>query len=175
MALLADADPHRQPDPHHPVLGRRLVVVLALACGVSVANVYFPQALPPLMTAGLHVPAGSAVGVSAIVGEWWGWRAPYVVAAAMALVLTVILARTVPTTIPPVRRGHLSLPAASARLLLTEPDPRRYCGARRAGRRARARPAPVAFVVAAARHPHRPRRSRPRRSRQRRKRTPTVF
>lgn len=29
-------------------LGRRMMLLLALACGVSVANVYFPQAISPL-------------------------------------------------------------------------------------------------------------------------------
>ncbi|MGF7236903.1 MAG: MFS transporter [Frankia sp.] len=204
-------------------------MVLALACGVSVANVYFPQAITPLIAAGLHVPVGSAalvataaqlgyaagifllvplgdrlphrrlivtlltftgggllaascaptlpvlVGVSAIVGAttvvpqiiipmaaglvaedrrgaivgtllggllagillartfsgvvggWWGWRAPYVVVAVLALLLAAVLARTLPDTTPPSRQRYLSLLAASARLLRTEPELRRSC------------------------------------------------
>ncbi|OIJ92378.1 MFS transporter [Streptomyces sp. MUSC 14] len=41
----------------------RLVVVLALACGVAVGNVYFPQAVVPLAAAGLGVTPGAAAGV----------------------------------------------------------------------------------------------------------------
>ncbi|KOV64639.1 MFS transporter [Streptomyces sp. MMG1121] len=41
----------------------RLVAVLALACGVAVGNVYFPQALVPLAAADLGVSPGTAAGV----------------------------------------------------------------------------------------------------------------
>ncbi|MFL6075985.1 MAG: MFS transporter [Mycobacteriales bacterium] len=42
------------------MLDRRLTAILALTCGVSVANIYFPQAVSPLVAAGLHVRVGSA-------------------------------------------------------------------------------------------------------------------
>ncbi|MGW2418676.1 MFS transporter [Streptomyces sp. NPDC001709] len=41
----------------------RLVALLALACGVGVGNVYFPQAVVPLVAAGLGVLPGTAAGV----------------------------------------------------------------------------------------------------------------
>ncbi|MEV5878993.1 MFS transporter [Streptomyces sp. NPDC052101] len=41
----------------------RLVALLALVCGVAVGNVYFPQAVAPLMAAGLGVSPGAAAGV----------------------------------------------------------------------------------------------------------------
>ncbi|MGW1913442.1 MFS transporter [Streptomyces sp. NPDC002076] len=41
----------------------RLVALLALACGVAVGNVYFPQAVAPLAAAGLGVSPGTAAGV----------------------------------------------------------------------------------------------------------------
>jgi predicted MFS family arabinose efflux permease len=49
-------------DPASPALGRRLSLILAVAAGVSVANVYFPQAMSPLVAAGLGVrPATAAL------------------------------------------------------------------------------------------------------------------
>lgn len=41
----------------------RLVPLLALACGVAVGNVYFPQAIAPLVATGLGVSPGAAAGV----------------------------------------------------------------------------------------------------------------
>ncbi|MFE9450852.1 MFS transporter [Streptomyces sp. NPDC006739] len=44
----------------------RLIPLLAVACGVAVGNVYFPQAIGPLAAAGLHVsPAAAATVVTA--------------------------------------------------------------------------------------------------------------
>ncbi|MEU3571798.1 MFS transporter [Kitasatospora sp. NPDC036755] len=39
---------------------------MALACGVSVANVYFPQALTPLVAEGFGISAGTAAGVATV-------------------------------------------------------------------------------------------------------------
>ncbi|MEI5008500.1 MFS transporter [Streptomyces sp. PmtA] len=64
---------------------------------------------------------------SGALGEWLGWRAPYLVAAALVLVLAVILARTMPVTTPPSCQPYPSLLAESLRLLRTEPDLRRSC------------------------------------------------
>lgn len=47
-----------------PVLTRALVLVLALASGVAVANVYFPQAITPLIADGLHIPLEAATLVA---------------------------------------------------------------------------------------------------------------
>ncbi len=45
-------------------VSRRLVLLLAATCAVVVGNVYFPQALGPLVAAGLGVSAGSAALVA---------------------------------------------------------------------------------------------------------------
>jgi predicted MFS family arabinose efflux permease len=39
------------------------IPLLALACGVAVGNVYFPQAISPSLAAGLHLSPGSAAAV----------------------------------------------------------------------------------------------------------------
>lgn len=43
---------------------RGVILVLALACGVSVANVYFPQAISPLIAAHLHTTRAAAAMVA---------------------------------------------------------------------------------------------------------------
>jgi predicted MFS family arabinose efflux permease len=210
-------------------MSRRLILLLALTCGVAVGNVYFPQAISPLVASGLHVSPDSGalvvtatqfgyaagifllvplgdrlphrplvvtllgltglgllaasvvpalpplVGASALVGvttvvapiigpmaaglvaddqrgvvsgtllsgsiggmllsrtaagtigEWLGWRAPYLVAAAVVLLIAVVMARVLPTTLPPSGHRYPALLAESLRLLRTEPDLRRSC------------------------------------------------
>ncbi|MGW2420526.1 MFS transporter [Streptomyces sp. NPDC001709] len=212
-----------------PTPSRRVILVLALACGVSVSTIYFPQAISSLIAADLRVPAGSAAlvvtaaqfgyaggifllvplgdrlpsrrlivtllaltaaglvvagaaptlpvlvaasaatGVTAVVpqiiipmtaglvpaerrgavtgtllsgliggillartfsgtlGEWLGWRAPYLVAAALMLALAVALARVVPDTTPSSEQRYPDLICAPLRLLREEPDLRRSC------------------------------------------------
>ena len=211
------------------VLSRRLILLLALACGVAVANVYFPQAISPSIAKGLHVSASSAtlvvtcaqvgyaigifflvplgdrlrhrrliptlllitcagllvagtatgltvlalasalVGAATVVpqiiipmaagltpperrgavtgtllsgliggillartfsgtlGDWLGWRAPYLVAAALVLLLAVAMAVTVPATSPSTGQRYPQLLAASWKLLRSEPLLRRSC------------------------------------------------
>jgi predicted MFS family arabinose efflux permease len=206
-----------------------VILIFAIACGVCVANVYFPQALSPLIARELHatpataallvtttqlgyaaglyllVPlgdrvrprllivtliiltalglvgagsaptlavllvAGTAVGVTTVVpqillpmaaglvperrrgavtgsllsgllggillartfsgalGGWLDWRAPYLVAAILMLVLAVVLARVLPATSPPSREHYGALLAAPVRLMRAEPDLRRSC------------------------------------------------
>ncbi|MET9799189.1 MFS transporter [Streptomyces sp. NPDC006368] len=207
-----------------------MVLLLAVACGVAVGNIYFPQAISPLIATGLRVPpdtaalvvtaaqfgyaagilllvplgdrfrhrplivtllgvtgvslfaasgapgpapliaASALVGVVTVVapliapmaaglvsedrrgavtgtllagsiggmllsravggalGEWLGWRAPYLLAGAASLLIAAILARTLPTTAPPAgRQPYPALLAASLRLLRTEPELRRSC------------------------------------------------
>jgi predicted MFS family arabinose efflux permease len=206
-----------------------MTLLLAVTCAVSVGNIYFPQAIIPLVAVGLHtspdaaslavtatqvgytagmfllVPLGDRlphrlflgillaltglgllaagfapalpllVGASALVGfatvaaqvvgplaaglvaadrrgavigillsgatggmllartfsgalgEWLGWRAPYLVGASLVLLLAGILARTVPHTIPPSHQPYPTLLAESLHLLRTEPDLRRSC------------------------------------------------
>ncbi|MFF4888317.1 MFS transporter [Micromonospora chersina] len=210
-------------------MSRRLLVLLALTCGVAVGNIYFPQTISPLVAAGLHVGGDSAalvvtavqvgyaagifllvplgdrlphrwlvvtllgltglglltacaapampplVGASALVGvttvvapiigpmaaglvaedqrgmvsgtllsgsiggmllsrtvagaigQWWGWRAPYLVAAMSVLIIAVVMARVLPTTRPLSGHRYPALLAEPLRLLRAEPDLRRSC------------------------------------------------
>ncbi|MGW2224226.1 MFS transporter [Streptomyces formicae] len=210
-------------------MGRGTVWLLAVACGVGVGNVYFPQAISPLVAEGLgvspdtaasvvtatqfgyaggifllvplgdrfpHRPllvtlftlaglgllgAGAAPGIGSLVtasvlvgvttviapivapmavglvaddrrgavtgtllsgsiggmllsrafggsvGEWLGWRAPYLMTAAVALLIAVVLARALPRTTAPSKQRYPALLAASLHLLRTEPELRRSC------------------------------------------------
>lgn len=212
-----------------PRLGRGTLLLLALACGVAVGNIYVPQALTPLVAAGLGVPVDGAalavtatqfgyaggifllvplgdrmphrrllvglliaasasllaaatarslpvlVAASALVGlttvaaqvispmaaglvgedrlgrvsgtllsgaiggillsraaagalgEWLGWRVPYLVAALLTLLVAVVLARVVPVTTPRTRQRYPALLAEPLRLLRREPALRRSC------------------------------------------------
>jgi predicted MFS family arabinose efflux permease len=208
---------------------RRTLLLLALACGVAVANVYFPQAITPLIARGLHVTPGSAtlvatatqigyaagifllvplgdrlshrrlvvtlllltgagLGAAALapslpvliavsvgagittvvpqillpmaaglvspqqrgavtgtllsgllagvllartfsgtVGAWLGWRAPYGVAAALAVLLALAMTRAIPDTTPVTQQSYRSLLAAGPRLMRTQAALRRSC------------------------------------------------
>ncbi|MEV4755126.1 MFS transporter [Micromonospora sp. NPDC049559] len=210
-------------------MSRRMLVLLAVTCGVAVGNVYFPQAVGPLVASGLRVDPDSAalvvtavqfgyaagvfllvplgdrlshrplvvtllgltgsallaagvapalpplVGASALVGvttvvapiigpmaaglvaddrrgmvsgallsgsiggmllsrtaagalgQWWGWRAPYLVAAGSVLLIAVVLARVLPATRPPSGQRYPALLGRSLRLLASEPELRRSC------------------------------------------------
>ncbi|WP_051858801.1 MFS transporter [Streptomyces xanthophaeus] len=213
-------------------MSRRLVLLLAVTCAVAVGNLYFPQAVGPLIASGLDVPAGTAslvvtatqigytagmvllvplgdrfrhrplivvllcltglallgagcapglpslIGASALVGlttvaaqvigplaaglveperrgavlgvllsgstggmllartfggtlgERLGWRAPYLVAAAVAFVLAAVTAYAVPSTppTPPAeRRPYVRFLTEPVRLLRAEPELRRSC------------------------------------------------
>jgi predicted MFS family arabinose efflux permease len=215
---------HRQPTAHP-----RLITLLALTCGVAVGNVYFPQAISPLVAAGLGVSPGSAasvvtatqfgyaagifllvplgdrvaprqlivtlltltglgllaassarallplaaasllVGVTTVVaplagplaaglvpaerrgvtggtllsgsiagmllsrtfgsalGDWLGWRAPYLLSAALSLTVAALLARALAAAPPPATHRYPALLAEPLRLLRTEPELRRSC------------------------------------------------
>jgi predicted MFS family arabinose efflux permease len=219
------------PSAEHPAPApaRRLILLLALACGVGVANVYFPQAVSPLIARGFHVTASSAAGVvtatqfgyaaglfflvplgdrlvhrrllavllgitgvglvvagsaptlpalaaasvvvgaatvvpqiiipmaaglvaperrgavtgtllsgliggillarafGGFLGQWLGWRAPYLVAAVLSLLLAVVLYAAVPRTAPPSRERYLALLGAAVSLLRSESELRRSC------------------------------------------------
>ncbi|MDT0484660.1 MULTISPECIES: MFS transporter [Streptomyces] len=212
-----------------PALSRPLILLLSVACGIAVANIYFPQAISPLIADDLHVrPASAAVVVtcaqlgyaagifllvplgdrlrhrglvstlllvtcaglvlagtatslpvlavasslvglttvvpqilipmaagltdperrgavtgtllsgliggillartfSGTLGDWLGWRAPYLVAAGMVLILTLALATALPHTTPSTNQRYPALLAASLHLLRTEPLLRRSC------------------------------------------------
>ncbi|MER8158341.1 MFS transporter [Streptomyces sp. NPDC094472] len=64
---------------------------------------------------------------SGTLGEWLGWRAPYLVAAVLALLLATVLAFVVPATAPASRQSYPALLAEPLRLLRTEPELRRSC------------------------------------------------
>ncbi|MGW7619818.1 MFS transporter [Streptomyces antimycoticus] len=64
---------------------------------------------------------------SGTLGEWLGWRAPYLVAAVLALLLATVLAFAVPATAPGSRQSYPALLAEPLRLLRTEPQLRRSC------------------------------------------------
>ncbi|MGI5460406.1 MFS transporter [Streptomyces sp. CA-249302] len=49
--------------PSQRTAGHQLTWLLALTCGVAVGNVYFPQAISPLVAAGLGVSPGTAASV----------------------------------------------------------------------------------------------------------------
>ncbi|MER7406455.1 MFS transporter [Streptomyces sp. NPDC000070] len=219
---------HRQPTAH-PGASPRVILALALVCGAAVGNVYFPQALSPLIASGLHVSPDAAAGVvtatqfgyaagicllvplgdrlpyrpllvtlltltglgllaasaapglvplavaSAMVGvttvaaplagplaaglvpeerrgvtggtllsgslagmllsrtaggalgDWLGWRAPYVLAAVLSLAVAALSARLLPLTSPSSSQGYAALLAEPLRLLRTEPGLRRSC------------------------------------------------
>lgn len=216
-------------DAARPQLGRGVILILALACGVAVANVYFPQAIIPLIAAGLHVSPDSAalvatvaqlgyalglfllvplgdriqhrrlivcllgvtglglvlagiapslpvlivfsglVGLSTVVpqillpmaagmvpdnrrgavtgtllsgllggillartfsgtlGQWLGWRTPYLIAAGLVIVLAIVLAIAVPATTPSSKQTYPALLGTALKLLATEPQLRRSC------------------------------------------------
>ena len=225
----AERDPPLSTPVAPPRLSHGLVLILALACGASVATIYFPQAITPLIATGLGatpeaaagavtaaqlgyaaglfllVPLGDRlphrplvatllllttialvgasqapnlpvlVGASALaglttvvpqillpmaagltgpdrrgavtgtllagllggillartfggaLGEHFGWRAPYMTAAALVLLLAAVLARVIPRTIPTSSQRYPALIAASLALLRDEPDLRRSC------------------------------------------------
>lgn len=204
-------------------------MLLAITCGVAVGNIYFPQAVSPLVAAGLGVPPGSAalvataaqvgytagifllvplgdrlphrplvvallvltglgllaagaapglspllgagvlVGATTVVapilgpmaaglvavdrrgavsgallsgsiggmllsrafggalGEWLGWRAPYLAAGVLALLVAAVLAFALPKTSPPSRQRYPTLLVGPLRLLREEPELRRSC------------------------------------------------
>ncbi|MFB6891403.1 MFS transporter [Kitasatospora sp. NPDC056327] len=61
-------------------------------------------------------------------GEWLGWRAPYLAAGALTLLLAAVLTRALPdvtAVAPAVRPSYRALLAAPVRLLRTEPELRR--------------------------------------------------
>lgn len=60
-------------------------------------------------------------------GERLGWRAPYLAAGAVALLLAAVLTRALPVTTPTARRPYAALLAEPLRLLRTEPELRRSC------------------------------------------------
>ncbi|MBT2208244.1 MFS transporter [Actinomadura sp. NEAU-AAG7] len=121
-------------------LATALPLLLAASVLIGVATVV-PQIIIP-MAAGL-VPErrrGAVTGTllsgliggillarsfSGGLGQWLGWRAPYLVAAAVVVLLAVVLAFAAPATTPSSTERYPALLATTIRLLRTEPDLRR--------------------------------------------------
>ncbi|MFD5915589.1 MFS transporter [Kitasatospora sp. NPDC058201] len=121
-----------------------LPALVALSAVIGVTTVA-AQIISP-MAAGL-VPAdrrGSVVGTlmsgsiggmllartfGGTLGEWLGWRAPYLAAGTVVLLLAAVLARVLPAgAAPPAsHRPYPALLAEPLRLLRTEPELRRSC------------------------------------------------
>jgi predicted MFS family arabinose efflux permease len=117
--------------------------VLAVASALVGLATVVPQILIP-MAAGLTEPErrGAVTGTllsgliggillartfSGTLGQWLGWRAPYLVAAGLVLVLTLALAAALPATTPSTDQRYPALLTASLHLLRTEPLLRRSC------------------------------------------------
>ncbi|MGA5129934.1 MFS transporter [Streptomyces olivoreticuli] len=144
--------------PHCPFLVTLLTLtgigLLAAGCAPALPPLVAASALIGLTTVAAQVVAPLAAGLvaadrrgavmgtllsgsiggmllartfSGTLGEWLGWRAPYLVAAVLVLLLATVLARTLPVTTPPSRQPYPALLAESLRLLRTEPDLRRSC------------------------------------------------
>jgi predicted MFS family arabinose efflux permease len=117
--------------------------VLIVAGTVTGATTVVPQLVIP-MTAGLVPPQrrGAVTGTllggllggillartfGGALGEWLGWRGPYLIAAGLALVLAVVLWFVVPATNPPSTQRYPALLGHALRLLATESQLRRSC------------------------------------------------
>ncbi|GAA0923739.1 MFS transporter [Streptomyces thermoalcalitolerans] len=143
---------------------RRFLVVLLVCTGLALLAAGCAPALTPLVAAsalvGLTTVAAQVVGPLAVglvaadrrgavvgallsgstggmllartfsgtLGTWLGWRAPYLVAAALALLLAVALASALPAVRPDAPgQSFPALLAEPLRLLCTEPELRRSC------------------------------------------------
>ncbi len=62
-----------------------------------------------------------------LIGQWLGWRAPYLIAGSLALVLTLALFGILPRLPQVTRHSYPALLATSVRLFTGEPDLRRSC------------------------------------------------
>jgi predicted MFS family arabinose efflux permease len=60
-------------------------------------------------------------------GEQFGWRAPYLAAAMLTLLIAIVLTRAMPATRPPSRQRYPAMLIEPLRLLLREPALRRSC------------------------------------------------
>jgi predicted MFS family arabinose efflux permease len=116
--------------------------LFAAGVAVGVSTVIAPIIGP--MVAGMVAPdrrgatsgtmlAGSIGGMllartfSGVLGEWLGWRAPYLAASGLAFVMAAALWRTLPRTEPHTRKSYPDLLLEPVRLLRSEPELRRSC------------------------------------------------
>ncbi|MCP2165154.1 MFS transporter [Goodfellowiella coeruleoviolacea] len=121
--------------------------VLALLAGLAALTTVVPQVLVPLVgqAAGPHgravamawVQAGLISGmmlsrtVGGLVGDWFGWRAVYLLAAALTLAVGQLAARTLPHEQPRDRLRYRDLLRSLPALLREEPE-LRWAGLRQA-------------------------------------------
>jgi predicted MFS family arabinose efflux permease len=123
--------------------GAPALLVLVGASAVAGFTTVVPQILLP-MAAGLAdadrrgavtgtLLAGLLGGIllarsfGGTLGEHFGWRAPYIAAAALILLLAAVLVCVIPRTTPTSSQSYPKLIAAAFVLLLNEPELRRSC------------------------------------------------
>jgi predicted MFS family arabinose efflux permease len=107
-----------------------LTTVIAPIIGPMVAGMVAPErrgAASGTMLAGSIGGMLLARTVSGVLGEWLGWRAPYLVASGLALVMAVALWRALPASEPHTRQSVPDVLLEPLRLLRTEPELRRSC------------------------------------------------
>jgi predicted MFS family arabinose efflux permease len=107
-----------------------LSTVIAPIIGPMVAGMVAPEqrgAAAGTMLAGSIGGMLLARTVSGVLGEWLGWRAPYLVASGLAVVMAVALWRALPPSEPHTRQSVPDLLLEPLRLLRTEPELRRSC------------------------------------------------
>ncbi|GAA2986961.1 MFS transporter [Streptosporangium longisporum] len=121
-----------------PTLGVLLAVSVAVGLTTVVAPIIGPMAAGLVdadrrgMVTGTLL-SGSIGGMllsralGGVLGEWLGWRAPYLVSAGLVLGMAFLLARVLPETVPPSAQRYPALVAESLRLLRAEPELRRSC------------------------------------------------
>lgn len=120
-------------------LSRGLTRLLAVTCGVTIANVYFAQPLPHTIvrglgtgqaTAGFIVTAtqlGFAAGLllsrtfAGVISSLLGWRGVYAVAAGLMAVTAFVMSRVLPATGREVGTGFAAQMRAVLRLAASEP------------------------------------------------------
>jgi predicted MFS family arabinose efflux permease len=95
--------------------------------GVGLTPEHRRGAVTGTLLSGLIAGILLARAFSGTLGEWLGWRAPYLVAAGLVAVLAVVLTITLPRTSPSSDQRYPALVATSVRLLRGEPDLRRSC------------------------------------------------
>ncbi|MET8759130.1 MFS transporter [Lentzea sp. NPDC004782] len=107
-----------------------LSTVIAPIIGPMVAGMVAPEqrgAASGTMLAGSIGGMLLARTVSGVLGEWLGWRAPYLVASGLAVVMAVALWRALPGGEPHTRQSIPDLLLEPLRLLRSEPELRRSC------------------------------------------------
>jgi predicted MFS family arabinose efflux permease len=117
------------------------LAVLAACCAVVGALTVVPQILIPMvadLTNGSAAPLGVVQGgllggvllaraFGGGLGQWLGWRAPFLVAGVLALLLALTLLVALPSTRSANRQSYPALLGSALRLARTEPELRRSC------------------------------------------------